>query len=438
MDKAYVDLLTSLIEGVSQRIPTATERANIGAQQARTLMDLEKMDLQRQGQVSEQEHRKAMTEFSQFEKKANIAYRKEMLERTPEPTIIEKGSELADYLGGSKTDKMSQTEWVQAMDTYNKYGRKVEPGMFKHFLDPKYFKKNITNKAGESVINPDYIDFSKMTPMDANLLMEGLKSRFPMERIMKELEVKNTIEDANTFSFSAIVPSLYETKLGGYNESDILKLFSGQNTMYPNLASIDKIQMGVATYKRLHLKKDKRATAAVTSLQNMGNELLRDEFYGMLDLDEYTMARNQLSTIRTLYKTITGKQFKPTVKISKDVAKYYPEWEAHVKGAKASSGKATGVASKISANVSKTVTSKYDIDDPAQQWDELSDKAKEQNKTEWPVSSNRPKMPRMGRSHYFSAAKRARSRNTTVDSILLEAPFNYSPEQIEYLKMQFE
>ncbi len=480
----YIEFLSALIGGMNQRMPTAVDRANINAQEAQTLMGLERLNLQKASQdatavhqkdirehnqaveLANIKHREAVLGFAQYEKEANIEHRAAMLERTPVPTMIELPSDVATWAGIDENTKVSLTEFQAINANYNNFGKKVDKNLFRPFLDKKYFNKNITDASGKSIPNPDYIEWDNYNQNQAKLLMEGVRGQFPMDRLIKEITLKNSLDDQDVLPLAELDPTTIETPGflgGGYNETHVLEFHAGKNADYPNVASIPQIKLNVGAYKRLYKKGDKRAHTVIKSLQNMGNELMRDSFYGAeFWQGENIRAASQLSMIRILHKTISGEKWEPTIFISKDAATKYPEFQKYYNKEATFGDIYTETPPEISddapvdtsnvipvipdtsnvipdtSNVTPadSLTAHTHIDSLIA---DSTTTVPEEPEMTWPVSSNRPKYSHVKmNNHYRQAFKSARNKGLDIEDVLTSPPYNYTLQQIEYLKFKFD
>ena len=324
IDPAMLLLVNNLIDTIGKRFPTPTETAAMDAQTQSTALDM----LKHQSDVG---YREDVLAGQKAEATATADYREEMLLRTPKPVLMPLGDELATWRGGDPNTQVPIEEWNKSYQMYSLYGKKVNQELFKPFMDEKYFDSK----------HKDYIDFSKLTPSDANQMMTMYGQGAGWERVMKELKLKKALDAQGQPSLITIKPELYETEqfpaqLGfpigiGYNESDQLDVFQfGGGTpsapKYHNLANIQAIQAQIEPIMTLYKSGDPRGAAVVQSLQNMGDELMKPQFYSPGWSSEYTRAMNQLTTIMDLYKTITGKTWKPSagLSVAKELQKKFP------------------------------------------------------------------------------------------------------------------
>ena len=326
VDPSMIMLLNHIIDTVGKRIPTPTQRAAMDTQAQDTLLNMMKHE-------SDVQYREDMLSAGTARDTATAEHRKEILARTPKPVLMPLGEDLAEWSGQGMDPKtqVPLEQWNKSYQLYALYGKDVNPEVFKPFMDKKYFDKK----------DKDYIDFSKLTPHDANQMMTMYGQGAGWERVMNELKLKKTLAAQKLPSLITIDPKLYETEqlpaqfgfpIGiGYNESDQLDVFQfGGGTpsapKYHNLANIQAIQAQIEPIMTLHKSNDPRAAAVVQSLQNMGDELMRPQFYSPGWHSEYTRAMNQLTTIMALYKTITGETWKPSagLSVAKEIQKKFP------------------------------------------------------------------------------------------------------------------
>ena len=317
IDPQYLMLVNNLVDTFSKRFPTAMDTAAMDTATQRTAMDM----LKHQSDVA---YREDVLAAGAARDAATAEHRKEVLSRTPEPVLMPLGDELANWRGGGMDPKtmVPIEEWNKSYQMYSLYGKEVNQELFKPFMDKKYFNPK----------HKDYIDFSKLTPYDANQMMTMYGQGAGWERVMKEVKLKKSLDAQKLPSLITIKPELYEKEnikwAGiGYNESDILSLFDdGGGNM--NLANIQVIQGQIEPIITLYKGKDPRGYAVVKSLQNMGDELMKPQFYspGPTWTTDYMRAMNQLTTIMDLYKTITGNTWKPSanVKVADELLKKFP------------------------------------------------------------------------------------------------------------------
>ena len=369
-DTTTVQILNSILDTMSKRVPTAMQTAAMDESAQNTLLNMRKYESDTEYKenilAGEREGRRATAKYQsdvlagdlegrratadwrtlteegrQAEVLATAGYRDKILARTPEIPMMPRGKVLAETYGGNPEDLMPVAEYANMFKLYIDYEKGANPDMFKPFMDKKYFDPS----------HKDYIDFTKINASEAKNMMSMYQSGSQWDNILNRMKVENRIQDLKTPNLVEFKGSDWETSWGGYDENFQLDVIDGIETSSQNLWNLASIDAQVSSLKRLYQKdpvtgqRDPRAVTAVNSLGNILEELMMSQFYTPDYSMDKTRAFNSMSRGLSEYKTITGNQWVPSssvTKVDEDVIARYPHIKEWVKNNLSSSAAAGG------------------------------------------------------------------------------------------------